>query len=40
MAQGIGQGISGSGVIQFVDPVTGQPQITGRYLGQARAAMR
>ena len=23
MAQGIGQGISGSGVAQFVDPVTG-----------------
>ena len=36
MAQGIGQGISGSGVIQFVDPVTGQPQITGRYLGQSQ----
>ena len=41
MAQGIGQGISGSGVIQFVDPVTGTPQITGRYLGQSqgRAAL-
>ena len=36
MAQGIGQGISGSGVIQFVDPVTGQRQITGRYLGQSQ----
>ena len=36
MAQGIGQGISGSGVVQFVDPVTGQPQITGRYLGQSQ----
>ena len=36
MAQGIGMGISGSGVIQFVDPVTGQPQITGRYLGQSQ----
>lgn len=36
MAQGIGQGISGSGVIQFVDPVTGLPQITGRYLGQSQ----
>jgi pyruvate,orthophosphate dikinase len=36
MAQGMGQGISGSGVIQFVDPVTGQAQITGRYLGQAQ----
>lgn len=36
MAQGIGQGISGSGVIQFVDPVTGVPQITGRYLGQSQ----
>jgi len=36
MAQGIGQGISGSGVIQFVDPVSGQRQITGRYLGQSQ----
>jgi pyruvate,orthophosphate dikinase len=36
MAQGIGQGISGSGVIQFVDPVTGLPQITGRYLSQSQ----
>jgi pyruvate,orthophosphate dikinase len=36
MAQGIGQGISGSGVIQFVDSVTGQPQVTGRYLGQSQ----
>ncbi|MDT8856645.1 putative PEP-binding protein [Paracoccaceae bacterium Fryx2] len=36
MAQGIGQGISGSGVIQFVDPVTGQRQVTGRYLGQSQ----
>ncbi len=36
MAQGIGQGISGSGVMQFIDPVTGLPQITGRYLGQSQ----
>ncbi len=36
MAQGIGQGISGSGVIQFVDPVTGVSQVTGRYLGQSQ----
>jgi pyruvate,orthophosphate dikinase len=36
MAQGLGQGLSGSGVIQFVDPVTGLPQITGRYLGQSQ----
>jgi hypothetical protein len=27
-------------VIQFVDPVTGQPQVTGRYLAKARGAMR
>ncbi|ESW61207.1 MAG: pyruvate phosphate dikinase [Rhodobacter sp. CACIA14H1] len=36
MAQGIGKGVSGSGVIQFVDPVTGLPQVTGRYLGQSQ----
>ncbi|MFY8145936.1 MAG: pyruvate, phosphate dikinase, partial [Rhodobacter sp.] len=42
MAQGIGLGISGSGVIQFVDPVTGLPQVTGRYLeqSQGRDALR
>ncbi len=31
MAQGLGGGISGQGVIQFVDSATGAPQITGRY---------
>ncbi|MFC2969326.1 pyruvate, phosphate dikinase [Acidimangrovimonas pyrenivorans] len=36
MALGIGRGQCGSGVIQFVDPVTGQPQVTGRYLGQSQ----
>ena len=36
MALGMGPGISGSGVIQFVDPVTGEPQITGRYLAQSQ----
>ncbi len=41
MALGIGQGLSGSGVVQFVDAQTGQPQVTGRYLpqGQGRAAL-
>ncbi len=41
MALGIGQGISGSGVVQFVSPETGEPQVTGRYLpqGQGRAAL-
>ena len=33
MAQGIGQGISGSGVMQFIDPVTGLPLVKGRYSG-------
>ncbi len=36
MAQGLGQGLSGSGVVQFVDSVTGQPQVTGRYLAQSQ----
>ena len=42
MAQGIGQGLSGSGVIQFVDPITGLAQVTGRYLGnsQGRDALK
>jgi pyruvate,orthophosphate dikinase len=38
MAQGIGQGVSGSGVIQFVDPVTGLEQVTGRFLGQSQGS--
>ena len=42
MAFGLGQGESGSGVIQLVDSVTGARQITGRYLSQSqgREALR
>ncbi len=36
MALGVGPGECGSGVIQYVDEVTGQPQIKGRYLGQSQ----
>jgi pyruvate,orthophosphate dikinase len=36
MALGFGPGEAGAGVIQFVDPGTGAPQITGRYLGQSQ----
>lgn len=36
MALGLGPGLSGSGVIQFVDGNSGQPQVTGRYLAQAQ----
>ncbi|MEL7116265.1 MAG: pyruvate, phosphate dikinase [Pseudomonadota bacterium] len=36
MALGVGPAESGSGVIQFVDPATGHPQITGRYLSQSQ----
>ena len=35
MALGLGPGVSGSGVIQFVDGATGAAQITGRYLDQS-----
>ena len=35
MALGLGPGVSGSGVIQFVDGVTGTAQITGRYMAQS-----
>ncbi|PWJ18312.1 putative PEP-binding protein [Jannaschia seohaensis] len=35
MAQGMGAGQSGAGVVQFVNPATGEPQVTGRYMGQA-----
>ncbi len=36
MALGVGKGVSGSGVIQFVDATTGLPQITGRFLSQSQ----
>ncbi|KMW56762.1 Pyruvate,phosphate dikinase [Candidatus Rhodobacter oscarellae] len=36
MALGVGGDESGSGVIQFVDPATGEAQITGRYLSQSQ----
>jgi len=41
MALGVGQGECGSGVVQFVNAVTGRAQVTGRYMGQAqgRAAL-
>ncbi|HHX89136.1 MAG TPA: pyruvate, phosphate dikinase [Paracoccus sp.] len=41
MAGGFGTGVSGAGVIQFIDPVTGAPQITGRYAvrGQGQDAV-
>lgn len=34
MALALGPGLSGSGTIQFVDPVTGTPRVTGRFRGQ------
>ncbi len=36
MIPGVGQGECGSGVLQLVDPTTGMPQITGRYLSQSQ----
>ncbi len=36
MVFGLGQGESGSGVIQLVNSQTGRPQITGRYLSQSQ----
>ncbi len=36
MIPGVGQGECGSGVLQLVEPATGQPQITGRYLSQSQ----
>jgi pyruvate,orthophosphate dikinase len=35
MALGLAAGQSGAGVIQFVSSATGEPKVTGRYLGQA-----
>ena len=39
MAQGMGQGLSGSGVIQCVDGTTGGPQITGRFRSQSQGGI-
>ncbi|GHG95782.1 putative PEP-binding protein [Pseudodonghicola xiamenensis] len=36
MIPGLGQGECGSGVLQLANPVTGLPQITGRYLSQSQ----
>lgn len=36
MALGIGPGLSGSGTMQFVDSVTGNQQVTGRFRGQSQ----
>ena len=36
MALGLGQGECGSGVLQLINPETGLPQITGRYLSQSQ----
>jgi len=36
MALGVGPDESGSGVMQFIDPITGRAQITGRYLSQSQ----
>ncbi|WP_146343868.1 putative PEP-binding protein [Phaeobacter marinintestinus] len=36
MVPGLGHGECGSGVLQLINPETGQPQITGRYLSQSQ----
>ncbi len=36
MALALGPGVTGSGTIQFIDPVTGLPRITGRFRGQTQ----
>ena len=36
MIPGVGKGECGSGVLQLIDPATGMPQITGRYLSQSQ----
>ncbi len=36
MALGVGAGESGAGVISFIDPSTGMPRMSGRYLRQAQ----
>ncbi len=36
MAMGVGPGLSGAGVIQFIDEDSGKPQVKGRYLSQSQ----
>lgn len=36
MALAMGPGVTGSGTIQFIDSVTGEPRITGRFRGQTQ----
>ncbi|WP_410218674.1 putative PEP-binding protein [Paracoccus sp. (in: a-proteobacteria)] len=38
MALALGPGLCGSGTIQFIDPVTGSPRVTGRFRGQRHGA--
>ena len=38
MALALGPGLCGSGTIQFSDPVTGTPRVTGRFRGQHHGA--
>ncbi|MFI0396833.1 putative PEP-binding protein [Paracoccus jiaweipingae] len=40
MALALGPGVTGSGTIQFIDDVTGQPRITGRFRGQTQGRAR
>ncbi|WP_051201566.1 putative PEP-binding protein [Paracoccus aminophilus] len=40
MAHALGPGVTGSGTIQFVDSVTGQPRVTGRFRGQTQGTAR
>ena len=40
MALAIGPGLTGSGTIQFIDPVTGQPRVSGRFNGQLQGRSR
>nr|WP_318272653.1 putative PEP-binding protein [Paracoccus saliphilus] len=38
MALALGPGLCGSGTIQFIDPLTGAPRVTGRFRGQHHGA--
>ncbi|WP_312526810.1 putative PEP-binding protein [Paracoccus sp. (in: a-proteobacteria)] len=40
MAHALGPGVTGSGTIQFVDSVSGNPRITGRFQGQTQGNAR
>lgn len=37
MAQGLGKPLGGTGFVRFIDPLSGEPQVSGRYISAAKS---